>query len=354
MLKQGCCLVLLLCAASTLAQKPLDVPPVPAPPPSPTPASITFNVVVTDKAGNPIRGLTQADFALFDNKQPATIRSFQAHEIETPHNDPQALFLLIDDVNANFSIVSVVRTQIENFLHSDGGHLPIPVGIMMLTDKGLEEITPVSNDGNALATVLHQKEGQLREIPRSAGFYGAEERVDISLRGLSSLAAYLGKANGRKLVIWIGPGWPIFDNPNVIISPQQQRNFFSALVDLSSTLRETDVTIDSLDPLGPADAASSRNFLWESFTKPVTRPNKAQPGNLALQVFAEHSGGTVESGSNDIAGEIKKCARDATAWYSLSFDAQKPDAPNTWHDIEVKVDKPGLKVRTNNGYYAQP
>jgi VWFA-related protein len=311
-------------------------------------------VVVTDKAGNPIRGLTQADFSLFDNKQPATIRSFRAHEIESPQNDPQALFLLIDDVNGNFNIVSVVRTQIENFLHSNGGHLPIPVGIMMLTDKGLDEVTPVSNDGNALASALHQQEGQLREIPRSAGFYGAEERVQLSLRAIGSLSGYLGKAPGRKLVVWIGPGWPIFDNPNVTVSPQQQRNIFSGIVSLSSLLRETGITIYSVDPVGPADAASSRNFLWESFTKPVTRPNKTQPGNLALQVFASHSGGTVESGSNDIAGEIAKCVRDATAWYSISFDAQKPDTPDTWHDIDVKVDKPGLKVRTNNGYYAQP
>jgi VWFA-related protein len=349
-----CCLVLVFCGASALAQKPLDVPPVAAPPPSSTSGPITFDVVVTDKAGNPIRGLTQADFSLFDNKQPATIRSFRAHEIESPQNDPQALFLLIDDVNGNFNIVSVVRTQIENFLHSNGGHLPIPVGIMMLTDKGLDEVTPVSNDGNALASALHQQEGQLREIPRSAGFYGAEERVQLSLRAIGSLSGYLGKAPGRKLVVWIGPGWPIFDNPNVTVSPQQQRNIFSGIVSLSSLLRETGITIYSVDPVGPADAASSRNFLWESFTKPVTRPNKTQPGNLALQVFASHSGGTVESGSNDIAGEIAKCVRDATAWYSISFDAQKPDTPDTWHDIDVKVDKPGLKVRTNNGYYAQP
>jgi VWFA-related protein len=284
MVKQwlGFCLVLLFCAASAVAQKPLDVPPVAATPLSPTSGPITFDVVVTDKAGNPIPGLTQQDFTLFDNKQPATIRAFQAHQIETPHNDPQALFLLIDDVNGSFNIVSVVRTQIETFLHSNGGHLPIPVGIMMLTDKGLEEITPVSNDGNALATVLHQKDGQLHEIPRSAGFYGAEEQVGISLRGLSSLADYLGKAPGRKLVVWIGPGWHIFDNPNVTVSPQQQRNLFSTIVNLSGMLREAGITIHSIDPVGPADAASGRNFLWENFEKPVTRPNKAQPGNLVL------------------------------------------------------------------------
>jgi VWFA-related protein len=347
-------LVLVCCAASAVAQKPLDVPPVATPAPAASSGPMTLDVVVTDKAGHVIRGLKQEDFTLLDNKQPTTIRSFAAHEIETPNNDPQGLILLIDDVNSNFSTVSIVRTQIENFLRSNGGHLAIPAGIYMLTDTGLSQVTEISNDGNKLADVLHQKEGSLRDIPRSAGFYGGEEKLEISLKALAGLGDYLGHASGRKLVVWIGPGWPIFDNPNVIISPQQQRNFFSAIVGLSSTLREAGITLYAVDPLGTTDAASSRTFLWESFLKPVTKPTKSDPGDLALQVFSLHSGGIALAGSNDITGEIEKCANDASAWYSMTFDPQRPDAPNTWHDLEVKVDKPGVKVRTINGYYAQP
>jgi VWFA-related protein len=357
MLKQWSCLslVLVFCASTNaLAQKPLDIPPISTPPTAPAAGPVTFNVVVTDKAGHAIPGLKKEDFTLLDSKQPATIRSFVAHPTDSPQSDAQALFILIDDVNANFSVVSVVRTQLENYLRSNGGKLTNPVGIFILTDSGIQQVALPSTDGISLANILHQKDGQLHEIPRSAGFYGAEERTDLSLRGLTSLANYFGKVGGRKLLVWIGPGWPIFDNPNVIISPQQQRNLFGTVVGVSSLLRQAGVTIYSVDPVGPADAASSRNFLWENFTKPVTRPNKSDPGNLALQVFAIHSGGIVLSGSNDISGEIVKCAGDASAWYSLTFDPQKADAPNAWHDVEVKVDQPGLKIRTNNGYYAQP
>lgn len=347
--------ILVICCATAVAQKPLEVPPAAAAPPAAAPGPITLDVVVTDKAGNPIRGLKQEDFTLLDNRQPAAIRSFAAHEIDPSRGDDnQGLFIVIDNVNAGFNLVSTARVQIENYLRSNGGHLAIPVGIFMLTDTGLNQITKVSRDGNELAGTLHQKDAQLREIPRSTGFYGAEEKLQISLRGLQRLAEYLGQAEGRKLVVWIGPGWPIFDNPNVTISPQGQRNLFSEIVDISTRLRLSGVTIDSVDPIGAGDAANARNFLWESFTKPVIRPNKTDPGDLALQVFATHSGGIVLSGSNDVAGEIAKCAADASAWYSLSFDGQKPDAPNTWHDVEVRVDKPGVKVRTDNGYYAQP
>ncbi len=349
-------LILCCCAASAVgfAQQPLNLPPVsPATPPAAA-GSISLSVVVTDKSGHPIRGLTQADFTLLDDKQPAAIRSFTAHDLSTAQNDPQTMILLIDDVNTNFTVVSTVRMQIENFLHSNGGKLPIPVGIELLTDKGLETIAPPGTEGNALASVLHQKEGQLHVISRATGFYGAEERTQISLSALGSLGRALAEVSGRKLVVWIGPGWPIFDSPNVSFSSRQQRQFFSDLVYLSGMLRQFGITLYSIDPLGPADSGSVRSFLWESFSKPVTKPTKADPGDLALQVFAVHSGGTVAVGSNDIRGEIEQCAEDASVWYSMTVDPQRADSPNTWHDLAVKVDKQGVKVRTLNGYYAQP
>ena len=344
---------ILCCGAGASAQKAVEAPQVAAPSGSVS-GPITLNVVVTDKRGHPIGGLKQEDFTLLDNKQPATIRSFTAHAIATEPADSQALILLIDNVNVGFNAVSIERAQIEDFLRSNGGHLAIPAGIFQLTDNGLEQITPISKDGNTLASGLHQKDGQLRSIERSAGFYGAEERAQLSVKALDELGTYLSKADGRKLVVWIGPGWPIFDNPNVILGTQQQRHFFSGVVGLSTLLRVAGVTLYSVDPLGPLDAGSERTFLWESFTKPVTKSGRANPGNLALQVFAVHSGGTVQAGSNDINGSIARCAADATAWYSLAFDAQKADSPNAWHDVELKVDKPGVKVRTENGYYAQP
>jgi len=348
------CLVLLGCAAGAPAQQPLDVHPLSGEQPAAQSGPITLEVVVTDKGGHAIPGLQQSDFTLLDDKQPVTIKSFAAHTIEAPGDDPETMILLIDDVNTNFNVVSIVRTQIENYLHANGGHLPLPVAIFLLTDSGLSQVSPASTDGNAISSVLHQKEGELHSIPRSAGFYGAEERTQTSLHALERMGAYLSSAKGRKLLVWLGPGWPIFDNPNVIISDQQQRGFFSAIVAFSTMLRDADVTIDSIDPLGAGEAASIRNFTWESFTKPVTKPTKANPGNLALQVFATHSGGLVRWGSNDVAGEINKCVSDGSAWYTITFDPQRSDSPDAWHDLQVKLDKPHLEVRTSNGYYAHP
>lgn len=350
-----CCVILGL-AMSASAQKPLTVPA----PPAETPGAkakpygpIRFDVVVTDKAGRPVHGLQQSDFTVLDDRQPTPIHSFEAHDVANSPNQ-EAIFLVMDDVNADFDEISLERTQIETYLRSDGGHLAVPVAIFLLGDTGLQQITSVSSDGNQLATVLHGKDGQLRELRRSAGFWGAAERLDICIRALDQFTNYVGQVPGRKLAIWISPGWPIFDNPNVIVSGREQSQIFRTVVGFSDELRRADVTLDSIDPLGPLDAATGRTFLWENFSKPVLKASNAQPGDLALQVLVQHTGGKVLLGSNDITGEIRKCAQDALGWYTLTFDAQHAPAADTWHEVQVKVDKPDAMVRTRNGYYAQP
>lgn len=343
-----------VCAVPAFGQ-PLPAPKVPMPEAAaPVSGPITLNVVVTDKAGHPIQGLQKSDFTLLDNDQPTEIRSFAAHDASQPNTAPEAVFLIIDEVNTGFGTVSIEREQIENFLRRDGGHLPVQMAIFILSDNGLSQLTSVSNDGNSLADVLHSKNGELRTLGRATGFYGGADRLDLSLHGVSLLTNYLARAQGRKLVIWISPGWWTFNNPNVIVSDKQQKTFFSMVVAYTTAMRNADVTLYAVDPRGTSDAGSLFSFTWESFLKPVRRPGQAQPGNLALQVMAQHSGGRVLQGSNDVTGEIAACAEDASAWYTITFDPQRADQADTWHDIQVKVNKPGAKVRTRNGYYAQP
>jgi hypothetical protein len=125
-------------------------------------------------------------------------------------------------------------------------------------------------------------------------------------------------------------------------------------VGFTAAMRNADITLDAVDPRGTNDAGSLYEFLWESYLKPVTRPGQSQPGNLSLQVLAAHSGGRILQGSNDVTGEIAACAEDASAWYTVTFDPSRADKPDTWHSVQVKVDKPGETVRTQSGYYAQP
>ncbi len=42
------------------------------------------------------------------------------------------------------------------------------------------------------------------------------------------------------------------------------------------------------------------------------------------------------------------------SWYEITFDPLPADKPNEYHQIQIKLDKPGLVARTRTGYYANP
>jgi VWFA-related protein len=324
-------------------------------PPASTNRHITLDVVVTNKSEKPIPGLQQQDFTLLDNKQPQKILSFEAVQGATAKADPPVeVVLLVDEVNTGFIHVSYEREQIEKFLRSGGGELAHPVSLAVLSDKGLSMGDASSQDGNALSAELTQNKAGLRSITRSQGIYGADDRIGLSLNALHELADYEAPRPGRKLVIWISPGWPLLTGPRIELSSKDQQRLFNNIVGLSDSLRQARITLYSIDPLGTQDAGGFRTTYYEEFVKGVKKERQVQIGNLGLQVLATQSGGRALYSNNDVAGEIATSINDADAFYVLTFDGLVGDGPNEYHSLEIKVDKPGLTARTRTGYYAQP
>jgi VWFA-related protein len=314
---------------------------------------ITLYVVANDKSGKPVAGLQQQDFTVLDNNQPQKIVSFEAVGPAKRADSDSELILILDAVNTSFTKVAFAREQLDKFLRKDGGRLARPVSIGIFTDAGLDMQQAPSIDGNALAAFLDQRETGLRTMNRTQGFYGAADRSQLSIRALGQLAEREMQRPGRKLVIWISPGWPLLSGPHVDLTYKEQQNIFSTIVQVSTQLREAGIALYSVDPLGTSDQIG-REFYYEQFLKPVKSPKQVYLGDLALQVLAVHSGGRVLNSNNDIAFEIERCAQDASAYYVLSFDSPPADGANDYNAIEVKIDQPQLKAQTLSGYYAQP
>lgn len=324
-------------------------------PPDSANRRITLDVVVTDKSGKPIPGLQQQDFTLLDNKLPQKIVSFQAVEGGAATADsPLEVVLVVDAVNAAFTQVTYAREQIEKFLQREGGALPLPVSMAYFTGSGLTMGEAPSRDGKAIIAAIDRNKAGLRPSTASQGFYGALEREQASIKALGQFVEYEVARPGRKLAIWIGPGWPLLTGPNVNLSGKKQQDIFGSIVAFSADLREAGITLYQIDPLGMADAGGTQTYYYKEFLKGAKSPKQVQLGNLALQVFAVQSGGRVFNSNNDVAAEIATCVADANAFYALTFDGLPGDGPNEYHALEVKLGKPGLTVRTRSGYYAQP
>ncbi len=326
------------------------VPPQAAPPDD---RRITLDVVVTDHSGNPVSGLQQQDFTVLDNKKPQSILSFAASGSAGKAADSTVQAeVLVDAVNAPFQGAAFQRDQLARFLRRNNGELPLPVSLGLIADTPSSP-TAASEDGNALAEELESNQFGLRNITRSQGFYGGQERAQLSITDLGRFASNETNQPGRKILIWLGPGWPLLTGPEVLLSNKDQQELFRTVIGLSTALREARITLYNVSAT-TLNGSLGQALYYQTFLKGVSSPNQIQNGNLALQVFAVQSGGLILNESNDLDTSIADCLRDARSYYTLSFDSAAAKRPDEYHSLQVKIDKPKLVARTRTGYYAQP
>ena len=311
---------------------------------------VTLDVQVTDVSGKAVGGLGQQDFTLFDNGHPQTVTSFR----EIGGSDvsaPSEAILLLDTMNASLEDVVIERQGIDKFLRQNGGHLALPVSIVFLADTGVK-LNKASQDGNSLAEDLKKLQTPMRVLGSAQGAGGAQDRSQRSLRAMQLLSTYEAARPGRKLLIWVGPGWPLLSRLTAELSAQDQRRYFDSIVDMTTALRRAHITLYSVAPLNLAQVSGQNPFLYKTYLKGVENPAQADSPNLALQVLALHSGGLVLDKSGDLAGQISLCIADAQSYYEISFDAGEAATSPQYRALQVKLDRTGAQARTNSAYYA--
>lgn len=352
--------ILFICVSMSAAAQQNPAPEAPAGQPSTSSPSgknhlITLDVVVTGKDGKPVAGLEKQDFTILDDKHPDDIVSFQRISNAAQSTDsPTQAILVIDTVNTSFETLSRERQQLDKFFQQNNGQLPLPVSLVMFSYQGLNIQSGFSRDGKAELDFLDKNPVAVHSDNRAQGEPGQFDRIERSLSALRALTIDYLNIPGNKLLIWVSPGWPVPMESNLGLSPKEKDRVFNRIVAASGLLLVSHMTLYSADPLGTDDASGFSASRYRSYLTEIRNPSQPQIANLALQVFAIHSGGQVFTGSNDLAGALNTCIEDATASYSLSFDPPKADHPNEYHHLEIKIDKPGLKARTRAGYYIQP
>jgi VWFA-related protein len=311
---------------------------------------VTLDVQVTDASGTPVSGLEQQDLTLLDDGHPQTITSFR--EISGSSVPPPAeAILLLDTMNASSADVVIERQGIDKFLRQNGGHLALPVSIVFLADTGVK-LNKASQNGNALAEDLKKMQTPMRVLGSAQGAEGAQDRSQRSLRAVQMLSTYEVARPGRKLLIWVGPGWPLLSRSTAQLSAKDQRRYYDSIVDMTTALRRAHITLYSVAPLNLAQVSGQNSFLYQAYLKGVENPAQADSPNLALQVLAVHSGGLVLGQSGDLAGQISLCVADGQRYYEISFDAAEAGTSIQYRALHMKLNRTGTQARTNSAYYA--
>lgn len=310
---------------------------------------IKLDVMVTDAAGKPVLGLDPWDFRLLDDDQPRKILSFRSfHGVAARPNPPVEVILLLDTVNTELDQVAIAREQIKKFLRQNGGRLVLPVSIMVLNGTGLRIQARPSTDGNAQAEALDRVKASIHTITSAMGDNGAVERFQVSVKTLALIADNERKKPGRKVLLWIGSGWPLLSREDLVYSARNHVLNLDSIVSLSTSLREARIALFSV--------GGGQEFFYRPYLKGVTAETEADPPNLALPVLAVESGGRTVAVGNaaELAGQLDRCIAEASAFYTLSFEPPHARHADEYHELKVQVARPGLEVRTNTGYYNQP
>ena len=316
---------------------------------------IQLDLVVTDAAGRAVTGLQPWDLAVRDNGEARKILTFRAFNGTTVKPEPPVeVILVLDMLNLPFQQVAFVRQQVEQFLKENDGRLKQPVALMVLTDAGLRVQPRPSTDGNALVGIVKQIGAGVSSISPAMGGQGFVERFQLSVRQLEAIAENAANAPGRKLLIWVGPGWPMLDVRADGYSEKDQLRYFDGIVELSTKLREARMALYSVSPQDSSIDSGLRSQVYRAFLKGVKTPEQADSGDLALKVLVTQSGGLILGPDNDLAGQIDRCVGDANGFYRVSFNPPPAAHRDEYHELKIAVDKPGLTVRTTSAYYNQP
>src|SRR5688572_9272317 len=190
-------IAVLLAVGLPLAGAPGSQEPTPIPPSFPAQVSaITVDVVVLDKSGAPVRGLTRDDFTVLEDGRPQTIVGFEARDaagarsaVEGPasplfgtNEDAAArpgrtLILLIDDLGLTPVVAGQVQAALEKWLRA--GPAPEDEVTLLTTSGDIWWVDKVGTGRPDLLAVLERLRGKRESVSRTEAMVTDEEAAVI-------------------------------------------------------------------------------------------------------------------------------------------------------------------------------
>ncbi|HVQ31166.1 MAG TPA: hypothetical protein VMV21_16350, partial [Vicinamibacteria bacterium] len=172
----GLLVALALAQAGTTPQEQKAIPAFPT-----RAEAVTVDVVVVDKQGRPVRGLTAADFTVLEEGRPQTVVGFEAADLSVALPEPPAA--------ASDAVASNVKAADSR---------PGRAFVFVVDDLGLDPIRGMVDTKKAIAQWLETKALPSDEVTivNTSGDVYWSDRVGV---GRSDLLAVLERVQGHKL-----------------------------------------------------------------------------------------------------------------------------------------------------------
>ena len=367
---------------------------------------VRVDVIVTDGKGGPITSLTKDDFEVFEDGQRQTVDSFKLVEVsqvpsadaeparpirtlddqesEAQRPDVRLFAILFDDYHVRRGASMSVRPPLIRFIQQQLS--PLDMVTLMYPLTPVTDLTFTRNR-ESLVSAVEQFVGRKHdyqprnELEERYAYYPAATvemiRNQVSLSALKGLVTYLGGVReGRKAVILVSEGYtnnlpPQLSDPIAAFpglnNPARRRpgtddesaradtaRFFNN-VDIYTELREVydaanraNTAIYALDPRGLAA------FEYDINEGVGLQRDQAQLKDTVdtLRILADETDGRAIVNSNDLDTGLRQIIRDSSAYYLLGYYSTGAPSDGKFHEIKVRVKKPGVQIRARKGYWA--
>ena len=329
---------------------------------------VLLDVVVTDKSGKPVSGLTREDFTVFEDGRPQRIANFETPELHLSENAPENAssasrnlsaqeradaarpesIIVLDDRNTSSEDASFAWQELLKYLRKQPNRLAEPTALMVLSKTRLERVAPPTRDTAALLAKAEKIKLELPSLSLHNGVQGAASGMLASLLALDEIALSSADRQSRKNIIWLGSGFPILSETTVDIADRQR--FLSYVRYTANWLQETRSTIYTIDPKGLPVA--NEGFLQTFGGALAGSTVQATTGELVFESLAPETGGQIYRNRNDIDVAISDAIESGSNYYTLAYYPENSNFDGNFRKIRVAAGDGRLKATTQQGYYA--
>ena len=366
--------------------------------------AVRVDVIVTDKDGNSVSDLTAADFEVQEDgkpqqidlfklvnsdgnvgpgaEPPRPIRSEYDQESEAARDDVRLFVIFLDDYHVRRGNAMRIRDSLIQFVKTQLG--PLDMVAVMNPLMSVQQLT-FTRDLEGVVSSLRTFEGRKYDYrPRNSfeeqyANYPAQAvetvRNEVTMTALRGLAVRLGSLReGRKAVILVSEGFssllppqmrdpnaqlpgmfnPAAGNPNAGSSTAEDRARFRSDAQLYGDLRVVfdtanrhNTAIYAIDPRG---LATNEFDINENVGGRLDQDYlKATQDTLAA--LAINTDGRAIINRNDLEKGLRQVVRDTSAYYLIGYNSPSP-ADGKFHELKVRIKRPGVQVRSRKGYWA--
>lgn len=365
---------------------------------------IETTVVVHDKAGQPVRDLTAADFRIFEDGKEQKIEMFavDAAPIESPlpvaSATPAAAptvftnrlaartgggitVILLDRLNSSFEDQKQARDQIIRYLARSRPEDRI--AFYVLESDAITVLHEFTSDTRRLVAALNrylanssvellrseekapdfartgiaaldaETEAWLNRTQVTVSDFYLRRRAEFTTDALESIANHLAGIPGRKNLVWVSAAFPF-----VIQGAHETKIMNREVSRATRAMNTADVAIYPVDIRGLIGAfvnPATANAPFAAGGKPpqpFTTMATTHPNQDSMRTLAEGSGGRVYLNSNAIGDAVRRAIDDSRVSYVLGYYSPGTAPDNKFHTIDVRVNRGGLDVRHRKGYLA--